>query len=384
MPSKQGTARWEAAVRKLSELMAKLGFSEESIKVYLRLLLAGPMPNTKLIEMTGLSEAAVFKATQGLRRCGLIVGFRIRQANAWYVADPATAWLSMAAEATWSVTATLTPVGKLPRTGVKTIDERSELCRSAALPSLAVWSREVPDTAESRTARSADSLAQLAVETVRIAKAHVRSISASPKVSDVARFWPALVAQMEAGVRYTRLADLNEMYEHGLDVVCRDLDTGVELHIGLQSELTSARGYLADNRVLVRYAAAAPGERPTEGFMTSDKNAIVRFRRRFDRLAGTAVPAAVAIDHLALLADQLRGRAWYLSQDARDWLDELLRMGRFSKLPTEAGWTDEHRLRVESELVRSGLALRSAYGHFIAKWPDPQRTTAALRARHFG
>lgn len=382
MPAKPGSARWLSSAERLRSIMIELGFSEDSVKVYLRLLSTGTQTTAQVMSMSRLTDSAAFAATKELRTSGLVVGFVRRQRNAWYAADPATAWLSMAAEATWSVSAELSPLHQLPATGVDEIDTRSSLCRAATRPALDVWSQDIPSLDESRGAHSAEALAQLAVEAVRIANGHVRSISASPKVSGAAKFWPPLVQQMESGVRYTRLTDLNELYEHGTEVVHRDIALGVELFIGQQAELTKTRGYLADRHVLVRYEEALPGERPARGYMTGDRYAIDRFRKRFDRLARACVPAEVAVAHLDVLADSFRHRARAASQDAREWLDELLGLGRFSQMPTSRQWTGTHRQAVERELGQLGVAHWSEYGHFVPCWPDPDATTTMLVARH--
>ncbi|MGW5237512.1 hypothetical protein ACWEOW_01110 [Monashia sp. NPDC004114] len=342
------------------------------------------MAHVVLLAETGLSEASGFAITKELRLIGLIVGYRLRQRNAWYAADPATAWLSLAAEETWSVSSTLTHVSRLPKTGIAQVDTRSELLRQAAIPAVELWTGRVPSHEESRPAHNAEALAQLAIEAIRIAKFHIRSISASPKVSGAAKFWPPLVAQMDQGVRYTRVTDLDELYEHGLDIVRRDLESGVELFIGPQALLTRTRGYLADRKVLVRYKEAPVGERPIEGFMTSDRHAVDRYRRRFDQAMRASVPAGVAVQHLVGLADALRAKASSLSQDARDWLDDLVRLGRYSRLPTEASWAESHRHRVEQELLDSGLATRAIFGHLVPGWPDAEQVSASLRARHHG
>lgn len=382
MPAKPGSARWSSSAERLRSIMIELGFSEDSVKVYLRILSTGTQTNAQVMGMSRLHQSAAFAATKELRMSGLIVGFVRRQRNAWYAADPATAWLSMAAEATWSVSAELSPLHQLPDTGVNQIDIRSSLCRAAARPALDVWDQDIPALDESRRAYTAEALAQMAVEAVRIANRHVRSISASPKVSGAAKFWPQLVQQMESGVRYSRLADLNELYEHGTEIVHRDIALGVELFIGRQTDLTMTRGYLADRHVLVRYEETSPGERPAKGYMTGDRYAIDRFRKRFDRLAHGSVPAAVAVAHLDVLADSFRNRAGSASQDAREWLDELLRLGRFSQMPKSRQWTEHHRRAVERELIQLGVANWSSYGHFVPCWPDADDTTTMLLESH--
>lgn len=367
-----------AAMRSLHQTMVKLGFSVPQIAVYLRLLVHGRRTSQQLREGGAIDDAQLFDSTRQLKRLGLVTEYRHGQRTAWYCIDPATAWLGLAADVTWSAVPTIVPLDRLPKTGVAEVDEQSALYRAAVRPAIRLWAGGSPPTRESRAAHSAQALAQLAVEAVRVARAHVRSISVSPKVSSAAQFWPALKAQMAAGVAYTRLADLMEVYEHGLDIVERDMAEGVSLRIGLYDDLRAARGYVADRRVLVRYDPVPVGEPPVTGYMTSDRHAIDRFVRRFEKLRAVAVPADVAIQHLAGLVPAMKAAASALSSDANDRLAELIRVGRFSNLPTVRGWTDEHASEIEAELRGAGVVVRTAAGLLLPAWPNPTETTKRL------
>jgi hypothetical protein len=368
-----------AAMRAIHKTMIDLGFSGPAISIYIRLLLQGSRTSRQLREAAGISEAQLFDATQELKAAGLASGYRNGDRTAWQCADPAVAWLSLAADVTWSAVASMSPIDQLPRTGIAIVDQRSALYRAAARPAIQLWMGLSRPPRESRIAHNLSTLAQLAVETVLLAKARIRGISASPKITNAARFWPALVARMETGVAYMRLTDLTEVYEHGLDLVKRDIDLGVDLRIGPLEDLTSTRGYLADRRVLVRYDPAPVGEPPRSGYMTSDKHAVERFIRRFERLASSAVKAQVALAHLESLVPAFDSAAASLSDDAQGWLKELVRVGRYANLPTVRRWTSEHRAHVERELHSAGLVVRTDAGFLLPRWPDPQAMTENLQ-----
>jgi hypothetical protein len=367
-----------AAIQAIHRTMSGLGFSTSAIAVYLRLLIHGRRTSRQLRDAAEITDAQMFEATRELKRVGLVTEYRHGDRTTWYCTDPAVAWLSLAADITWTAMHTMAPVDRLPKTGVPEVDHRSALFRAAVRPAIRLWTGENPPRRESRTARNANTLAQLAVEAVMLARVRIRAISASPKVSSAARFWPALVAQMKAGVTYVRLTDLMEVYEHGLELVKRDLSQGVDLRIGLTEELTAIRGYVADRRVLVRYEPAPSDEQPHSGYMTSDKHAIDRFVRRFDRYAAAAVKAEVAIRHLEGIVPELTSAAITMSADAREWLDELIRVGKYSTLPTVCRWTQAHKTDVEAELLREGVAVRSRSGLLLPNWPDPSETTHVL------
>ncbi|MEV7227309.1 hypothetical protein AB0M79_09850 [Polymorphospora sp. NPDC051019] len=368
-----------AAMRAIHKTMTDLGFSGPAISIYIRLLVQGSRTSRQLREAAGIGDAQLFDATQELKAAGLASGYRNGERTAWHCADPAVAWLSLAADVTWSAVASMSPIDQLPKTGIANVDQYSALYRAAARPAIRLWMGQGRPPKESRVAPNVSTLAQLAVETVLLARTRIRGISASPKITNAARFWPALMAQIKAGVAYVRLTDLTEVYEHGLDLVKRDISLGVDLRIGPLEDLTATRGYLADRRVLVRYDTAPVGEPPRSGYMTSDKHAIERFIRRFERLASSAVKAQVAVAHLESLVPTFDSAAASLSDDAQGWLKELVRVGRYANLPILRRWTSEHQALVERELRNAGLVVRTDAGFLLPRWPDPHAMTEDLQ-----
>ena len=212
-----------------------------------------------------------------------------------------------------------------------------------------------------------------------MAHRQVRSISCSPKVSPAASFWPVVVRQLEAGVAYTRMTDVAELYEHGLDVVERDISLGVKLIIQSRDVLEAHRGYLIDNLLLVRYAAAVPGQRPHSGDLTSDRYAIRRFAQRFQELARQAVPAQEVVAELRARGDMLVSHAEGIGRDAQVWLAERVRFGKFGAIANEERWAPGRESAAIDNLRNHGLLYETDDGLLLPAWDPPESVFGDVR-----
>jgi hypothetical protein len=381
MMGRTAAARSAEAAAALMATMRDLGYSAESTSLYIRLMVQGPRTPAQVRESTGLADAGLHGAVRALLKDGLVFEDRDGGGTSWYCRDPATAWLSLAAAVTWSVAPTLRPLHELPHTGRPEIDGRKALYLRALRPALALW-KPRDDDMRRKHIRAPNSriLTQLALEAIDLAGAHVRGVSVSPKIAGAAPFWPVLQRKLKQGVAYTRLADVTEVYEHGLDIVRRDLADGIDLRLSTRAELVTTRGYLSDRRILVKYDSAPVGQRPESGVMTSDPHAIDRFVRRFNKVKATAVPAPVVLEHLGGLAVGLRQRAAALDPDAAAWLDALIRMGRYAQLPEQFEWSARRTERAAGQLAEAGLARVGDDGMRLPAWPDADGLLLALRA----
>lgn len=380
MAGRTAAARTAEAARVLRVTMLELGYPPESVQLYARLLLQGPHTPAKAEAATGLAAADLHVAARALIKDRLVFEDRDGHKTVWYCRDPSMAWLTLAADATWSVSSALSPLEDLPATGQPEVDRRRELLLQALAPALSLWKPHYSITRHKHTrAPNARILAQLAVEAVDLAKTHVRAISASPKVSTAAAFWPVIERKLKYGITYTRLADVMEVYEHGLDTVECDLARGVELLLGLQAELAVTRGYLSDKRILVKYDSAPLGQRPESGVMTSDPHAIRKFVRKFDKLASTAVPAQMVVDRLRVIGESLRGATEALGPDATAWIDEMIRMGKFATLPKQRGWSARYCEQLISKLVDERLLHVNEDGLRLPAWPDADEFLVEVR-----
>jgi hypothetical protein len=292
------------------------------------------------------------------------------------------AWLSMAAAATWEVSNSLSRLDALPDTGRPDVEKRKELLLSAARCAIVLWTPQNSIEGHKHTsARNSRILAQLAVEAFQLARNQVRSISCSPKISPAASFWPVVVQRLDAGVAYTRMTDVVELYEHGLDVVERDISLGIKLVLQARDKLAAHRGYLIDNLLLVRYEATPSGQRPQGGDMTSDKYAIRRFAQRFQQLSHQAVPAQVAIAELRPRGQAIIARAAPLGHDAEAWMEERIRLGKFSAIAREKRWTPDHEAAVIEKLRNRGLLYETEDGLLLPAWGSPESVFEAAMRR---
>lgn len=58
------------------------------------------------------------------------------------------------------------------------------------------------------------------------------AVSKSPRLPQVASFWATLSDRLAGGVTYRRVVDLDEIIDHGLTLVQRDIeDQGIDLRV---------------------------------------------------------------------------------------------------------------------------------------------------------
>jgi hypothetical protein len=360
--------------------MLDLGYTVEGAALYMRLLIAGARSPERLEVETGLRGGSLRQPMLKLISDGLVFEDREGFHTVWYCFDPAVSWLSLAAEATWSVVSSLNALDDLPATGLADVDARRDLLIQARALATRIWAGP-GDSPRHRHSRAANSriLARLVLEAVNQASTRVRAISASPKISEASAFWPVMVRRLHSGLQYLRVADVNEVYEHGLRIVRRDLRDGVDLRLGSRQDLVGHRGYLADRRILVKYDVAPPGSPPESGVMLSDKHAINRFVNSFNRLRATAIPAPDVLDHLERLLPDLQDRVVPLGPDAVAWFDEIAAMGKFAVLPQTAKWSAAHRRKQLRLLVEAGAVVLNDQGLILPAWPAPDDVVQTLR-----
>src|SRR5204863_7912607 len=72
-------------------------------------------------------------------------------------------------------------------------------------------------------AATEEEFARLICELIAHARTSVLAVSTSPRLPQVASFWATLTERIGAGVSYRRIVDLDEVIDHGLTLVKRDI-----------------------------------------------------------------------------------------------------------------------------------------------------------------
>lgn len=348
--------------------MERLGFGRSATSLYAALLSSNKaMTSRGLAQASGWAQASVLRDLVSLRQSGLVGEDRDHDKTVWFALDPAFSWLSLLAERHWSETVDLAPVTNLAATLADPVDSEAQEMRRARMLSISLWrASSAVGQHRTTTVRNTRQLGQLLVESVSTARQQIRAVSGGTHLLAVHAFWPRIQERMASGVTYRRLTVVGEVHEHGLAVVTRDLEIGVQLKVAPEPALPH-RGYLIDSDVLVQYHHDALGQ-TSGGQVTSDRHSIERFRTKFDRLFAGAEPAADLIDRCATTAKVQIGAASMLSEDSIDLLRQLVDFGKFCRIAQERGWDGDRERAARVGLLVSGLAVVTPHGHLLPNW----------------
>lgn len=350
--------------RQLEAATRALGWSGVMVATYARLLIGGP---ATLKTLLGKSRSAVSElrfALAKLGELGLVASDRDHSKDLWYASDPAFAWLSLLAEAHWAGVVDLTPVTRLgEQSGT---DETQDARRRAMVASTALWQRSTAIGRHRMTEVTDERvLANLLIEGIRSARTNIRALAGSPRQLQVHEVWPSLFERIESGITYKRITDLEEVAQHGLAVVQRDLEIGVQLRV-LGPDQLRRRGYLVDRRTLVTFD---PDQTHLVGRLSSDRHAIERFLTSFEQKFAVAMPGQAVVAALRSASEGLLTEASSVNADSQSLLLDLIDFGRFSRLTTREGWPVERRHAALAALRERSL-IEEREGHWIPSWRE--------------
>jgi hypothetical protein len=217
----------------LVQLMLKLNFSLPSASVYKALLVNGPLSPTELTNLSRQPAAHLEQTVQVLMDLQLIAKDYVRGQPQFYARDPAIAFLALETDLVWETDTSLKPARLVPSTGDPRKDELRTTCveiikvaRRLYKPHSAALSHRVRD------ANTPDELMRLTCELLYHSTEVIYAASRSPRLPHVSQFWTVLTERITQGVRYHRVADLEEVIDHGLAIVTRDMsDFNIDLRV---------------------------------------------------------------------------------------------------------------------------------------------------------
>ncbi len=332
--------------------------SEVAIEVYL-LTLGGVCLTKDLDERFGRPQVSL--ARRQLTAWQLVLDYRTRSGRALVALPPVPAWTARAADFTWTVHATPDLLHDLDDTGNPVVDTARDVCRDIGALAARLWAVEAGPSLHHRTSlaeggRIAAALALLFDQ----ADSEVLAMSRGPRLPQLALLWEVIERRLLGeGFVYRRLVTMDELVEHGLAIVRRDvLKAGVELSAG-RRELVNATYYVFDYDVVLRHEEEI-GEISTHG------REVKGLRHKHETAWTEAVPALVVVAHLQERANRLHERARVLGPDATFVLDRRVAYGKFAL--KRAGWSDERLQAAEASLEESGLVRRTAEGRVLPNY----------------
>ena len=350
---------------RLFQLMSELGFDRATTQVYGAVLTCGPVPKRAIESMVSGVSTEVGRALLQLEERGLVgsVDRRLRR-HQYYAITPSIAWRALGSELRWRTTDVI-PGGEVPPSRC---DEIAVISSRLYRPFAAALAHQEWDAA------TTDEFARLICEAMGHARQTILAVSKSPRLPHVASFWATLRERLGVGVTYRRVVDLDEVIDHGLRIVRRDLEElGIDLMV-LDRHLIQHKFYVVDGTFLAVFhgleQAAGGGARCGVGRITTRGTILRRYARRFRDYARVAIPGRYVLRSMEMASEELLQSARErLRAEEVAWVESLVHYGKFSRLPMTRGWSKEDKARAEERGIEVGVVRRNADGDLVPAYP---------------
>lgn len=358
--------------QRLIALMTQFNFKPITTVIYNLLLVNGPLLETHLEENVSASHEQIACALKQLVALRLISTDHHRGRSYYYATDPSLAWSALATDLVWKIDDTPGLITELPKTDNQSIEELRVLCSEVSTLAQKLYKPYIAALRhKERDAKSLEELAQFTCEAIDQAQRQIVAVNKSPRLPQVSSFWTVLSRCLEKGVRYRRIVDLDELIEHGLAIVLRDIEVyNIDLRVLEQARLTHSF-YIVDKKLLAIFnASSADNAKDNFGRITSQYQIITRYRKRFDQYYTDSIPAHFAVACLRkAAANLLKDASKKLSPPEISWLESLIESGKFSRFHIKKKWSKEQLSRVEQKATAAGLVCRNSDGHIIPNYP---------------
>lgn len=370
---------------RLIELMKQFGFEPTVSLVYRALLQEGPLSVAQITRATGHSPARIDKALERLLGLRLVGLDHDRSTKLYLAANPSLAWLALRAELVWGAKVTLQPLKDLLSTDDPKVESLRMLCaemetEAAKLykPQSAAWSHK------NLHAETQEELAQLTCEAIYQARKRIYAVSRSPRLRQVADFWTVLIARIEEGVSYHRIVDLEEVIDHGLKIVSRDMeDYNIDLRVIEHERIQNTFYIIDDDRLLAIHRPLdlpQQADHPGVGRITNHREIIPRWRQRFNKLRNDSIPGRFVVERMREASTRLLDEAsTKLSPIEVAWLEDLIDYGKFSTFHIPEGWSEARLAVVKQHALAARLVRPNYEGTSVPLYPISE---ADLRAAY--
>lgn len=346
---------------RLFQLMSELGFDRAATQVYGVVLTCGPAPKRAIVTLLSGVSTEIGGALLRLQERGLVGGvYRRLRRRQYYAINPSIAWRSLSSELRWRTS-------HEPGAG----DAASSICEEIATVGSRLYRPYAAALAHQEwDAATADEFAQLICEAMGQARQTILAVSKSPRLPQVASFWATLNDRLGGGVTYRRVVDLDEVIDHGLKIVKRDIEEhGIDVMI-LERDRIHHKFYVVDGSFLAVFHrqehAVEGGAGSGVGRITTRGTILRRYARRFRQYASIAIPGRFALRRMEMASEALLQFAGErLEGEESAWVESLVHYGKFSRLPVTHGWSRDDMARAEERAVGIGVVRRNLDGDLV-------------------
>lgn len=338
--------------------------SELAVEIYIAAL-SDELPVSELGAF-GTPEA-VSVARRELSDWQLVVEFKTGEGRKLVALPPTPTWKARSASFAWTVQDTPELLQELADTGDPIVDIARSLCNEIGELAEHLYATNSARRFRSRTklksgTQTIAALSQLFAD----ASGEVLAMSIGPRLPQLALLWEVIERRLLRGeLAYQRLVTVDEVIEHGLAIVRRDVrQVGVDLRVG-DTDVVNATYYIFDREVLLHQEGEGAGttayKREVNGYVQKHSAAVAR--------SAGALAVVAALQKHSL---RLRSKARQLGGDAEYLLNRRIANGKFAL--RRKGWSDEHLHELEGELVSTGLLIRTKSGFLLPNYRTNEET----------
>jgi len=373
------------AVNAIIKSMKQFGFSEGASTVYVHILQHGPLSLDDLQTVVQMPLETLIPLLGELVSRRLIV----EDFGSYYALNPRKAFKAISDDIFWATTAAVNDnLNRVPKERREEVHRARMICQDLqALASMLYTYKSPIAVGRIKIAQNPDQMAAFLGEAIDKAVDEILCVSTSPRQPQLSIIWGSLRPKIEAGVRYQRIVDLDEIVDHGFKIVQRDVkEIGIDLFI-VEREKIDRKFYVIDDQYVVmfnpdRFQAY---NYTLTGQVISNKLIVDKYRQAFVALLAQAIPAAFV---LQLMTDErtrlLRAAARVLQPVEVEWVECVIDFGtycRFSKLsPARLAETIQRAL--DARLVTRVISMSKFEKILPAySWSVPEIRAASDRAR---
>jgi len=309
--------------------------------IYSILIQSGGLSKFELEFRANITSTELEEILNHLTKQKFVLKDFVRGKPKFYPIDPSVAWRAKRNELEWTAAE---PIGNMEdfskekkvvkKTAIKDITKSIE---NVELLSQALFHKhDFASNHRWREFKGLDQASAALVSSLSRAKREILAISCPPRHPNVALIWESIRQKLETGVKYTRICGLDEVIEHGIRIIERDINSlGVNLFI-TNTEKYGYNFYIIDKSCIVTMEYQKQESESVTCRINRNKHIIERFRRRHYEILQHSQKASYALALLSRKRNEIITKAkqeGYTKLET-DWLAALADWGKFSKLST--------------------------------------------------
>jgi hypothetical protein len=353
------------------KLMRELGVALPAATLYLHILQRGGVQERQLYNLTGMSPDNLRLALSYLSIFRLVSQDIVHDESVYFASNPRNAWKAHDTAFYWVRSLHVGDIDALPP--LPEMEDEIRRQRYARLEQVcgALYGRAAkahdPLRHRHRDIGSSVLFASWLAHVIASAQSSIVAVERPPRLPDIAPIWVALTRRIRSGVKYTRVVGVDEVVEHGLDIVDRDMHQyDIDLRLLPRDTLKDAFYIIDGKRLLLKNTRGdARGDCPPHfGVYTSQHQIVRRYLERYHSVyMALSKPASETV---AFLRQMAASRGARLVTDGHHEEAKLFQtVVKYGKFAPPRPTPDP----ISDWLVDNQYLVRNEFGHLVISVP---------------